>query len=163
MVIPLDHTLVRRLLPDYIERVREAERKLSDLDARIAEAQQSDDEDSEEDDDSAIGPDELKSLKKKARESKKALRKLKSQLAARLKEARDQISAQECQDTALLIFRAKLTEEMERYVGSERRVLLYALHNWWEKYGISLNALEERRLSAQNAVSASLGRLGYVA
>ena len=139
---PLDHTLVHRLLPDYIERVREAERKLSDLDARIAEAEQSDDEDSEEDDDSAIGPGRVEGAEEGgaggeegAAEAEESARRTTGPGARKGHEGRvpgacstNVSRGADCGDRPL----------RER----NRRALVAALENWWDKYQLTLHQIE---------------------
>lgn len=52
--------------------------------------------------------------------------------------------------------------ELDRYLNAERRVLVQAVENLWEKYAIAADELEEQRATTLTAMGEFLTGLGYV-
>src|SRR5690606_15530904 len=74
---PLDHPLIKRLLPQYLDTIAGCELKQAELDARIKAAQPSDDEEEGEDSsdsDERLSDEEIKALKKELAAAKKQLK-----------------------------------------------------------------------------------------
>ena len=52
--------------------------------------------------------------------------------------------------------------ELDRYLNAEKRVLVRAVENLWEKYAIAADALEEQRATTLTTMGGSLAGLGYL-
>ena len=52
--------------------------------------------------------------------------------------------------------------ELDRYLNAEKRALVRAVENLWEKYAVPADALEEQRVATLDTMSGFLKRLGYV-
>ena len=87
---PLDHRLVRRLLPEYLADLADLEAKKGELETTIKGATGSDGEDGDEAEveDEQLSDDELAALKKQLGTTKKALKVKEDNFTHKLKEAR---------------------------------------------------------------------------
>ncbi len=54
-------------------------------------------------------------------------------------------------------------EELNRYLNAEKRVLIQALDNFWDKYAVSNQQLEHTRAETLQSLDAFLSGLGYTA
>ena len=52
--------------------------------------------------------------------------------------------------------------ELDRYLNAEKRVLVRAVENLWEKYAIAADALEEQRATTLTTMGGFLTGLGYL-
>ena len=52
--------------------------------------------------------------------------------------------------------------ELERYFNAEKRVLVRAVENLWEKYAVAADTLEEQRIATLDTMDSFLTELGYV-
>ena len=52
--------------------------------------------------------------------------------------------------------------ELDRYLNAEKRVLVRAVENLWEKYAIAADALEEQRVTTLTTMGGFLTGLGYL-
>ena len=52
--------------------------------------------------------------------------------------------------------------ELDRYLNAEKRVLVRAVENLWEKYAIAADALEEQRATTLTTIGGFLTGLGYL-
>ena len=52
--------------------------------------------------------------------------------------------------------------ELDRYLNAEKRVLVRAVENLWEKYAIAADALEEHRATTLTTMGGFLTGLGYL-
>src|SRR5690606_3840101 len=74
---PLDHKLVKRLMPEFLAEIAEVEGQVAELDGTIKSASASSDEDEEaEDSEDALSDAEVKELKSKLGAAKKKLKAL---------------------------------------------------------------------------------------
>jgi type I restriction enzyme M protein len=165
---PIDHRLVRVLLPEYLAEIERAAVRRADLDAAVKAATSNggdevDDEADAEDPLSAglISEGELVALKKELAAAKKAAKALEQELVSRLRSARDQLSRHDEQSLVLTIARSDLVEQLDSYLASHRQRIASALEGWWDKYAVTLRVLEVERASAQRRLASFLLELGY--
>ena len=172
---PAEHPLVPELIPEHLEKLAEAEQRASELDARIKAAtpepvEAEDGEDSEEADGDGEGaePDpnalseaELKKLKKERTEAKKTVKALRGDLVAALRMARHALDKEAERRYVMELSERKLKAELEDYVAQQRREVVAALENWWDKYQTSLKQIEARREEAELKLDGFLKELGY--
>ncbi len=163
---PLDHRLVRMLLPEYLGEIDEAAARRFELEAIIkgstgdSDAEDDGAEDDTEDEE-ALSPAELAALKKELTAVKKIVKSLEQTFVAKLAEARGQLSADDAQDLVLRIARSDLTDHLDAYVASHRRLVVSALESWWDKYAVTLHSLEVERDSVKVQLDSFLAELGY--
>ncbi|MBN2196979.1 MAG: N-6 DNA methylase, partial [Polyangiaceae bacterium] len=161
---PLDHRLVKRLLPEYLEELGELEAKRAELEATIKGDTASDDEEAgevDEDAESALSQDELRAQKLELAGVKKALKAAVSAFTERLRQARKELGEAGARDLVLGILRAELDAILERYVVDHRQRVVAAFETWWDKYRTTLAEIEEERDAAAERLRGFLGALGY--
>jgi type I restriction enzyme M protein len=115
--------------------------------------------------------DQLAALDEGNKEEKKRITALKADkavLGARLGKTDallKSIGGQLTEAQAKMLILKKLFDLAERtlqhYANAEKRKLIAANDNFWDKYAVSSKALEMQRLSALKALGDTLGRLGY--
>ncbi len=162
---PLDHKLVQRLLPDYLQELEQAEARKAELEGRLEASQTktNDEEDDEEsENEAALTEAEIKALKKQLTASKKQLKQLRSQLGQRLTEAHLALSPQEAEQLVLDIACDDLARQLERYVTAHRQAVIAAVENWWDKYKVTAREIEAERDAAKAKLDGFLKELGYV-
>jgi type I restriction enzyme M protein len=158
---PLDHRLVKRLLPEYLERISELEAKKAELDATIKGATADDEDDGDEEAEEQLSEDESKALKKELSSAKKALKTKEGNFTKRLQEARSALDENGARDLVLGILRADLDAILARYVADHRQQVVAAFENWWDKYRVTLTSIEDERDAAAGKLRQYLGGLGY--
>jgi type I restriction enzyme M protein len=162
---PLDHRLVRSLLPEYLGEIEEAAARRAELDAIIKGA--TSEGDGEEDDtegegeEEALPPAELAALKKELTAAKKKAKALEQEFVVKLTEARSELSADDSQDLVLRIARLNLADHLDAYVSEHDRLVVGSLENWWDKYAVTLRMMESDRVGAKASLSRFLQDLGY--
>ena len=157
---PLNHPLVRHLLPEYLERLGALEAAVADLKARIAEAQEESEE--EEDEPLSQGLVDLKVLRADLRTRRTELRALQGELLERLEVARAALDPEEAQALVLGIERERLEAELGRYAAARRQEAVAAVENWWGKYHVSLREIEAERDMAVARLEGFVEELGYI-
>ena len=159
---PLDHKLVKRLLPAFLSEIMTAEARVADLDAAIKATQPSDDEaDDVDDTDDALSDVELKELKKRLTAEKKQLKALKTSFVERLREAEAALSDEQAQELVIDILRAELLQELDDYAAAHRAEVTHVIEKWWDKYRVMLRATEASRDAAKGRLDTYLTELGY--
>ena len=158
---PLDHRLVKRLLPEYLDSISELEAKKAELDATIKGATAADDDDEEGEAEEQLSEDEVKALKKELSAVKKKLKAKEGNFTKRLQEARAALDEDGARDLVLGILRADLDAILARYVADHRQQVVAAFENWWDKYRVTLTSIEEERDAAAGKLREYLGGLGY--
>ena len=161
---PLDHKLVRVLLPEFIDELVALDANKAELDSQIKAAapdKNDDDEDADADDAEAVDEAQLKAWKTELAATKKQQKALKAAFAARLNaavEALDEVGA-------LRLLLAILHDDMQailaRYIAAQRRQLIAAFENWWDKYRVTLVEIERDRDRAADELRGYLKALGY--
>ena len=157
---PLNHPLVRHLLPEYLERLGALEAAVADLKARVAEAQEESEEEQEEP--LSQGLVDLKVLRADLRTRRTELRALQGELLERLEAARAALGPEAAQALVLGIERERLEAELGRYAAARRQEAVAAVENWWDKYHVSLREIEEEREIAVARLEGFVEELGYV-
>jgi type I restriction enzyme M protein len=157
---PLDHPLVERLLPGYLDRLDALAARDAELKAQIAEGKrlQEDDEADEED---VPTDDELTEMRRERRAARKERRELQADFLERLDEARAGVGDDQARDLVLEIERERLAEELERYATAKGQALVAALETLWDKYHVSLRELEAERDAAAARLEGFVEELGY--
>ncbi len=161
---PLDHRLVRKLLPQYLADLAELEAKRSELEATVkGAAGDGDDEDGDESggDEEAMTPEELAAAKAQLGAAKKALKGKREDFTRSLTAACKALTEPTAQALVLDILRANLDAILARYVAARRQQVVAAFENWWEKYRVTLENIEGERDAAAARLSGFLRGLGY--
>ena len=161
-VDPTEDRLVRRMLPDFLDQIAEAEARRAELEGQIAEAKGSEDEEEDDESEERLSEAEVKELKKQLTAAKKSLKALHSEVLKRLEKARAALGEAECADLAMDLFHADLAAQLERAVAARRRQVVAAVENWWDKYRVPLRQLERERDEAVGRLEGFLRELGYV-
>ena len=161
---PLDHRLVRVLLPEYLGEIEQAEARRAELDATIRGATGTSDEEAEDDidDEDSLSTAELAAVKKELTVAKKRAKALEQELAAKLTAARGQLSTYQERELVLAIARADLITHLTTYVGRHRQLVSAALEIWWDKYAVALRSIEDERNRSSQDLTQFLSGLGYV-
>jgi type I restriction enzyme M protein len=98
---------------------------------------------------------ELKQVKKDAKQRR-------ANILDRLTSARDELDLDACRTLVLDATRDELADHISRYVAENRRDLVAALENWWDKYRTTLRDIEAERDDAREQLEGFLEELGYV-
>ncbi len=160
---PLDHKLVKRLLPEFLEEIAEVEGQVAELDGTIkAATAKGSDDDEDEDEDEALSPDEIKALKRKLSAAKRKLKALHKGFSDRLEDAQAEVDAEQAEALVLDILKADLRRELDRRVVAHRQAVVAAVESWWSKYRVTLRTIEGERDAAKARLDGFLGELGYV-
>jgi type I restriction enzyme M protein len=159
---PLDHKLVKQLLPSFLEEIVNVEAEVAEIDGTIKAAQPSEDAEDEAGEDAALSEVELKALKKSLAATKKRLKALKTSFVERLKEAEADLSGQQAQELVLEILKADLQSELTRYVVAHREEISGVIETWWDKYRVTLRDIESEREAAKAQLDGFLEQLAYV-
>lgn len=165
---PLDHKLVRFLLAGFIETIATLESRKAELEAQIKAAApaKGDDEEgaaSEEDeDDTPVDEAQLKAWKKDLAELKKQLKAQKQNFSAELAKAVAALTPDTAASQLLAILHGDMQALLDRYVSAQRKQIVAAFENWWDKYRTTLTEIETRRDAAAQALQGFLKGLGYV-
>jgi type I restriction enzyme M protein len=115
---PLDHKLVRLLMPEHLDEVDELQEKKSELEARIKAAQPSDDEDEQDEEaEETLSEVEMKAIKRELGEAKRALKAKQHGFLEALEDAHAVLDAIAARDTVLKILRSDLGAILRRSVG----------------------------------------------
>jgi type I restriction enzyme M protein len=160
---PLDHRLVRALLPEYLDEIEEGEARREELEATIKGATDTSDEDAEDevDDEDAPSPTELAALRKELNGAKRWTKVLEQEFVGRLVAARTHLSREDEQELVLGIAHLDLAEHLATYVDRHRQLVIAVLENWWRKYASTLQTIECERESAMGRLGSFLRDLGY--
>lgn len=166
---PLDHPLVTRLLPGYLNDLAELGAKRAELEATIKGAtasegdEEGDDAEAEEGEGAeALSEEQIRALKKQLAEVKKVIKSAQANLTSRLREACSSLSDEKARDLVLDILRSHLDGILARYADAELQRVIVAFETWWDKYRVPLTSIEAERDAASTTLRGFLGRLGYV-
>jgi type I restriction enzyme M protein len=160
---PLDHKLVRQLLPDLLEEIAAQESLIAELDGQLKAGQpaESEDEDAELDDGELLTAEEIKALKKQLNAGKKQLKFLKQGLTERLKVAKEALSADEAQVLVRIILRDDLIAEMVQKIAEQHHLIVTVIDNLWDKYKVTASVIEEVQSYNKKQLSEFIASLGY--
>lgn len=162
---PLDHKLVKRLLPEFLEDFSEAEGRVAELDGTIKAATTSGDEEEEgegeADEEETLSEAEIKALKKELSAAKTKLKAMQRGFADRLEQAQEELDSNQAEALVLAILKADLRQELERRVAAHRQGVVAKVEGWWSKYRVTLRDIEEERDAAKGRLDGFLRELGY--
>ncbi|AJY28973.1 N-6 DNA Methylase family protein [Burkholderia thailandensis 34] len=169
---PLEHKLVKFLMSDFVEAINELEAKKAELDGQIKAASPKDAdgeegevaeaEEEDADDENAVDEAQLKAWKKELAAVKKQLKSKKESFAAHINAAVDGLSPKQAADLLLTILHNDMRAIVERYIAAQRKEIIAAFENWWDKYRVTLTEIEGKRDAAAQALQGFLKGLRYV-
>lgn len=174
---PLEHKLVKFLLGDFLEALQTLEQQQAELDSQIKTAEErlpkpggsDDDESDTRDGEEVLSETERAKLEKQIKEWKKQrtalVKKLKAKRATLPDELNGEVDALDNAQAAellLTILHHDMTAIVERYIGNQRQQVVAAVENWWDKYKVTLNEIEQARDSAAKTLAGYLEGMGYV-
>ncbi|HSN98865.1 MAG TPA: class I SAM-dependent DNA methyltransferase [Candidatus Nanopelagicales bacterium] len=162
---PLEHPLIKKLLPGYVAELGELEAKRAELDAEIKAAQPGEDEEEGEGEgeegEERRSEEEVKALKKELGAVKKRLKALEGELVKRLEEGVANLAEEGAEALVAGILRESLNGDLERYVTDRRWKVVAAFEGWWEKYQVTLTLITRERDLATRMLQGFLTGLGY--
>jgi type I restriction enzyme M protein len=165
---PLDHKLVKFLMAEFVEALAALEARKAELDSQI-KAATPDKGAGEDGDDVEAGEEEPAVDEAQLREWKKQLATLKKDIktqeqgsAQRLNAAVDALDEAGAAGLLLAILRNDMQVILERYISAQRQQVVAAFENWWDKYRVTLAAIEGERDAAAKSLRSFVRGLGYV-
>lgn len=158
---PLDHRLVKRLLPEFLADIAELEAKKIETEATIKRASGGDDDEEADESEEQVSEEDLAMLKKQLATTKRALKAKQDDFAQKLKMARLALLEPSARDLVLGVLQSDLEAILRRYVVTHRQEVVVALETWWDKYRVTLTSIEEERDAAAEKLRGFLGGLGY--
>ncbi|ANE53739.1 class I SAM-dependent DNA methyltransferase [Methylomonas sp. DH-1] len=169
---PLEHKLVKFLMSDFVEAITELEAKKAELDSQIKAASPKDAEgengeaveaaEDEADEDNAVSEEQLKVWKKELSAVKKQLKAKNDSFKQHIDDAVDSLTSEAAAELLLTILHNDMKAIVERYIAAQRKAIVAAFENWWDKYRVTLTEIEGRRDEAAKALQGFLKGLGYV-
>jgi type I restriction enzyme M protein len=163
---PLDHKLVKVLLPGYLSEIAEREARKAELDATLKGAAGEDEDEGAGESDGEAGEDALSDEERKALEGErravvKELRAMQKEFATRLGEACLALDEPAAEALVLDILRRDLDAILARYVSEHRRRIVAAFETWWDKYRVTFTSIERAKEQTIAKLRGFLGGLGY--
>lgn len=165
---PLDHKLVKFLMAEFVEALAELEARKAELDSQIKAATpdkgagEDGGETDASDDEPAVDEAQLKGWKKQLAALKKEIKAKEQTFAQRLNTAVDVLDELGAADLLLAILRNDMQVILERYISAQRQQVVAAFENWWDKYQVTLTAIEGDREAAAESLRLFVRGLGYV-
>ena len=159
---PMEHPLVEHLLPGYLAKLDDLAARDADIKAQIDEGkrlQEADDPDVDEDE--IPSDNDLTEMRRERRRVRKERKEMVNNFLHRLETARADVAPEEAQALVLAIQRQRLETKLDRYATEKRQVLIEAIETWWNKYHVSLRALEAEREAAAARLDGFVEELGY--
>ena len=170
---PLDHKLVRFLVRDFVEAIAELEAKKAELDgqikaatSKVGEGEEGDEADGAEeadaDEDNTVDEAQIGAWKKELGAVRKTLKARQDSFRQRIDAAVEGLSAEQASELLLTIRHHDMLAIVERYVATQRKAVVAAFENWWDKYRVTLTEIEAERDAAAGVLRGFLKGLGYV-
>jgi type I restriction enzyme M protein len=156
---PLEHRLVRHLVADYLTEVSDAQVDLETVDAQLDALVEA--EDLEDGTEAAAVDQELRRLKRARTAARKRMKQLRGELLTRLERAREGLDHDRAAALALAVVEEQLRDQLGRYVSEHRDEVVRHVTTWWDKYHVSLRALDNARAAAAFEFDEVLQELGY--
>ena len=166
---PLEHPLVQRLLPEYLERLVALAARVADLKTQIAEQEEQEEDDGDGSGESVTrqGGDgfelrqDVATLRRQLTADRRALKAAQDELLDRLDARRAALTGAQAQAMVLEIERERLAAELERYAAARRQQAIAVVENCWDKYHEPLQKIEAEWRGAQTQLKGFLEELGY--
>ena len=169
---PLEHKLVKFLMSDFVEVITELEAKKAELDSQIKAASPKDAEgedgeaaeaaEEEAEDENAVDEAQLKAWKKELTAVKKQLKAKNDSFKQHIGTAVEGLTPEAAAQLLLTILHNDMQAIVERYMTAQRKQIVAAFENWWDKYRMTLNEIEGKRDEAAKALQGFLKGLRYV-
>lgn len=167
---PLEHKLVKFLLGDFVAGLAELEAKMTELDNQLKAAAPAKGEGTDEadnvvdadDEENPIDEAQLKAWKTELTKVKRQLKAQQENFASHLNQAVDGLDEEQAAELLLTILDNDMQAIVERYIAAQRKQIVAAFENWWDKYRVTLNEIEHKRDAAAEALQGFLKGLGYV-
>lgn len=173
---PLEHKLVKFLMGDFVTAITDLEAKKAELDSKIKAASPKDPEGeddeaaevTEEDADEAAGEEsavdeaQIKAWKKDLAAVKKQLKVKHDSFKQHIGAAVEGLTPEAAADLLLTILHKDMQTIVERYMAAQRKQIVAAFENWWDKYRVTLTEIEGKRDEAAKALQGFLKGLRYV-
>lgn len=169
---PLEHKLVKFLMSDFVEAITDLEAKKAELDGKIKAASPKDAEgedgeaveatEEDADEENAVDEAQLKAWKKELAAVKKQLKAKNDSFKQHIGTAVEGLTPEAAADLLLTILHDDMRAIVERYITAQRKAIVAAFENWWDKYRVTLTEIEGKRDSAAQALQGFLKGLGYV-
>lgn len=171
---PLEHKLVKFLMSDFVEAITELEAKKAELDSQIKSAEpkaakdgegeegESTDTADDTDEETMVDEDQLKAWKKELSTVRKQLKTKHDSFKQHLNKAVGGLTPEAAAELLLTILHNDMRAIIERYMAAQRKQLVAAFENWWDKYQVTLTEIESKRDAAARALQEFLKGLGYV-
>jgi type I restriction enzyme M protein len=164
---PLDHKLVKFLMPEFVAVLAELEARKAELDSQIKavrpEKGASDDADlvEAEENEAAMDEAQVKELKRQFSALKKEIRVKELGFKQRLSSAVDGLDGTAAVNLLLAIQYNDMRQILQRYIDAQRQRVIAALENWWDKYRVTLTEIESNRDTSKKVLESFLNGLGY--
>jgi type I restriction enzyme M protein len=161
---PLEHKLVKRLLPGFLDEIAEVEGRVAELGDALKSAAPSvadDEEAGDGDDGEALSEEQISALKRELNASKRRLKALQKDFAERLAAAQSDVDVGKAQELVLGILRSDLDRELDRRVAAHRNAVVAAVEGWWSKHRATLRDIEAERDTEKSRLARYLRELGY--
>ena len=169
---PLEHKLVKFLMSDFVDAITELEAKKAELDSQIkaASPKEIEGEDSEAaeaagddaDEENVVDEAQLKAWKKELTAVKKQLKAKNDSFKQHIGSAVQGLTPEAAADLLLTILHNDMQAIVERYMAAQRKQIVVAFENWWDKYRVTLAEIEGKRDEAAKALQGFLKELRYV-
>jgi type I restriction enzyme M protein len=169
---PLEHKLVKLLMSDFVESINELEARKAELDSQIKAASPKDAEDEDGqaaetagvdcDEENAVDEAQLKVWKKELSIVRKQLKAKMDSFTAHLNREVDGLTPEQAVELLLTILHNDMKAIVERYIAAQRKTVVAAFKNWWDKYRVTLNEIEDKRDAAAKALQGFIKGLRYV-
>lgn len=169
---PLEHKLVKFLMSDFVEAITELEAKKAELDSQIkaaspkgAEREDGEAAEAVEDDvdeENAVDEAQLKAWKKELTAVKKQLKAKNDSFKQHIGTAVEGLTPEAAAELLLNILHNDMRAIVEHYMAAQRKSIVSAFENWWDKYRVTLTEIEGKRNEAAKALQEFLKGLRYV-
>ena len=118
--------------------------------------------DGDGDEENPVDEAEIKVWKKELAAVRKQLKAKRESFAAHVNFAVDGLSPNEAAELLLTILHNDMRAIVERYIAAQRKAIVAAFENWWDKYRVTLTEIESKRDAAAQALQGFLKELRYV-
>jgi type I restriction enzyme M protein len=161
---------------DFVTAITDLEAKKAELDSKIKAASPKDpegeddeaaelaeeDADEEAGEESAVDEAQLKAWKKDLTAIKKQLKAKHDSFKQHIGTAVEGLTPDAAAELLLTILHKDMQTIVERYIAAQRKQIVAAFENWWDKYRVTLTDIEEKRDKAAKALQGFLKGLRYV-
>lgn len=169
---PLEHKLVKFLMSDFVDVINDLEAKKAELDSKIKAASPKEAEaeegevaeaaEDEADEENAVDEAQLKVWKKDLAAVKKQLKAKHDSFKQHIGTAVEGLTPEAAAQLLLTILHKDMQTIVERYMAAQRKQIVVAFEDWWDKYRVTLTEIEGKRDDAAKALQGFLKGLQYV-